>query len=102
MGEYDGDEVVFVFHSAGSDVRESANHPVPIRSLVGFERVRVGAGETSEIHFALDEGVVLGLVNEVGDKVVYPGTHKLSFTNGNMKEPIEFRRTVHSGPTSLK
>eukprot|EP01052_Picozoa_sp_SAG31_P036178 SAG31_NODE_4476_length_3202_cov_3.425717_3_plen_103_part_00 len=33
-GDRDGDEVVLVYHSAGSSIRALAQHPVPIMSLV--------------------------------------------------------------------
>jgi len=92
LGGVTGDEVVQVYHSAGDDVRAAANHPVPLRSLVDFDRVRVDPGKVQIINFRFDLNV-FGLVNEHGDKVVYPGTHKLFFTNGVM-QPIEFQNII--------
>lgn len=44
-GTLAGDEVVMVYHSAGPDVRSRAPHPVPIQSLVGFERYASATAE---------------------------------------------------------
>lgn len=49
-GSRDGDEVLMAFHSAGSDIRSTAakaGHPVPIKSLVGFERISVATGRSA-------------------------------------------------------
>lgn len=87
-GNIIGDEVIQVYHTAGDDVRSKAKHPVPLQSLVGFERIRVEAGDVDIISFDFDLSV-FELVNEKGDKIVYPGTHMLRFTNGVL-EPLEF------------
>jgi beta-glucosidase len=83
-----GDEVVQVYHSVGADISEKVNHPVPIKHLVDFSRVRIAPGDTKSVVFVFDEKVFL-LVNESGDKVVHTGTHKLSVTNG-VQSAIEF------------
>ena len=33
-----------MYHSAGADIRRGATFPVPLTSLVGFERVRLATG----------------------------------------------------------
>lgn len=66
-------------------------HPVPFQSLGGLERVRVNPEMAARIDFECDDSV-FELVNEDGDRVVYAGTHKLLFTNDNMKEPIVFTK----------
>ena len=40
VGTREGDEVVMAFHSAGAGIRTAVagRHPVPIKSLVGFQR----------------------------------------------------------------
>lgn len=96
VGNVLGDEVIQVYHSAGADIRSSANHPVPLKSLVDFQRVRIEPGDVKIIKFEFDTSV-LKLVNEHGDKVLYPGTHKLLFTNGVMK-PLEFESAVSREP----
>ena len=80
-GAVDGDEVVMVFHSVGTEIKQQADHPVPIRALVGFERVRVAAGASVQVHFQLGNPA-LQLVNAQGDKVLYKGEHTLSFSRG--------------------
>lgn len=46
-GRMDADEVVMLFHVPGDDVasRVGNAHPLPRRTLVGFERVAVAAGQ---------------------------------------------------------
>lgn len=77
-----GDEVVMVFHAAGDAVRAAAPHPVPLRRLVGFERVTVAPGGAATAAFALGEDA-LKLVNQAGDRVLYKGEHHLIFSRGN-------------------
>eukprot|EP01116_Phalansterium_solitarium_P015449 TRINITY_DN3413_c0_g2_i1.p2 TRINITY_DN3413_c0_g2~~TRINITY_DN3413_c0_g2_i1.p2 ORF type:complete len:747 (-),score=307.36 TRINITY_DN3413_c0_g2_i1:314-2554(-) len=81
-GSLDGDEVVMVYHSAGPDIRAKVDHPVPFKSLVAFERVRVAAGAAEKLLFSLDSSV-LALTNLDGQRVIYPGTHQLIFSRGN-------------------
>lgn len=81
-GDVDGDEVVMLYHAAGSDVRASANHPVPIRALIDFERVSVPSGGKANVDFVVDQ-TSLELVDENGDPRVYPGKHTLIATRGH-------------------
>jgi hypothetical protein len=70
-----------MYHVVGDDVKAEIGdaHPVFLRALVGFERVRVGAGETQKIKFDVPD---FKIVNEDGDKVLYSGTHSLIFSRG--------------------
>jgi hypothetical protein len=68
---------------------------VPLKSLIGFERATVKPGRFGLIKFRFDQSI-FGVVNENGDKVIYPGTHTLFFTNGVM-EPMKFNKVVPSG-----
>ncbi len=54
---------------------------VPIRALRGFRRVHVSAGETQHLHFTLDARD-LSIVNEAGDRIVFPGSYRLSLGGG--------------------
>jgi hypothetical protein len=83
-GAIDGDEVVMVFHSAGAGIRAriGTTHPVPIRTLVGFERVRVLAGKVTSLRFVLGEEA-LWLVNVTGGRQLYAGAHTLLFSRGH-------------------
>eukprot|EP00045_Choanoeca_perplexa_P015809 m.204769 g.204769 ORF g.204769 m.204769 type:complete len:863 (+) comp17088_c0_seq12:3-2591(+) len=80
-GSMDGDEVVMVYHRAGAAVRKEANHPVPLRSLVAFDRVRVGAGSSVSIDFELTPAMAM-LVNEDGVKTLYSGEHEFIVSRG--------------------
>ncbi len=79
-----GDEVIQVYHSAGQEIRNYANsrgHPVPIKSLVGFERVSLMPGQSEVVSFELGEEA-FQLVNEIGARVAYPGERTLMFSRG--------------------
>jgi beta-D-xylosidase 4 len=90
-GKLAGDEVVQVYHSVDEKIRQRAQHSVPLKRLVDFGRVTVQPGETAKIEFLLND--VFWLVNNNGDKVVYPGTHSLEFTNG-VESPIMFHKKI--------
>jgi len=53
----------------------------PIRALRGFTLVHIGAGETAHVHLALDPRD-LSHVNQVGDRIIAPGTYSLSIGGG--------------------
>jgi hypothetical protein len=80
-GSVAGDEVVMVYHSAGDAVRKEANHPVPLRSLVAFERVRVEAGGSVSFDVSLTPSMTM-LVNEDGVKTLYRGEHEFIVSRG--------------------
>jgi beta-glucosidase len=71
----DGDEVVEVY----------LTYPklpgAPIRALCGFTRVHVRAGEMAHAHVVLNPRD-LSHVNEVGDRIIAPGSYKLSVGGG--------------------
>ena len=77
-----GDEVVQVYHSAGDAIRHAANHPVPLRSLVEFDRVSLPAGASTTIDFTLPESA-FSLVMADGNSTVYPGQRDIIFSRGN-------------------
>ena len=83
-GSMDGDEVVMVYHSAGEDVRSKIGvaHPVPTRSLIGFERVHVPAGKSVDLKFQVRETALM-LVNATGGRQLYEGSHRLVFSRGH-------------------
>jgi len=82
VGGVTGDEVVQVYHSVSAEIKAACQHPVPIKKLVGFERVTLQPNEEVPVMFDImpDD---LFLVNATGDKVLYPGTHLLTFSRGN-------------------
>jgi len=81
-GTRDGDEVILVYHAAGQQIRKSVPHPVPIKALVDFERVRVSAGKSATVEFILFDRS-FALVNENGVRTMYPGLHYVIFSRGH-------------------
>ena len=87
-GAVAGDAVVMLFHRPGDDVREAVGgkHPVPLKTLIGFDRVALGPGAsatltlTGQRYESLDES--LKLVDENGVRTQYPGTHYLDYFDG--------------------
>lgn len=73
-----GDEVAELY--VAKDDSPPARHP---RSLKGFERVHLGAGETRHVTFALSPRD-LSLVGEGGEHGVYPGGYE-AFVGGSQK-----------------
>ena len=54
-GAREGDEVVQVYASAGDAIRKEVElkHPVPIKKVVGFDRVRLEKGESAPLSFTV-------------------------------------------------
>ena len=79
-----GDEVLMAFHrpSAETVARVGGAHALPLRALVGFERVAVAAGAVVPVAFALPADEALGFVDENGATVVYPGLHFIDVSDG--------------------
>jgi len=53
----------------------------PIRALCGFSRLHIRAGETAHVHITVNPRD-LSYVNESGDRVIAPGSYKLSIGGG--------------------
>merc|ERR1712000_378579 len=81
VGERSGDEVVMVFHSP-VQVDVPAGLPLPKRRLLWFERLVIPSG-ASQVVTCVVSAAELGLVNFVGDTVVYPGAHILEVDRGH-------------------
>ncbi len=83
-GSLAGDEVLMVYHRVGQAIRTaaSANHPVPIKQLVEFQRFNaVPPGGTQMLAISMDPEV-LALTTHDGSRKVYPGEHELHFSTG--------------------
>jgi len=87
VGQYDGDEVVQVYHSVGDDIRRKIPYSVPMRSLVEFERVTIPVGKTVTVKFRLFDTSLM-VVNEVGLPELYPGVHNYIFSRGTGDEIV--------------
>ncbi len=70
-GDRAGDEVVQLYLT---DLEASCR--VPIRSLVGFQRVSLNPGESQQVSFTIDSEQ-LKLVNEDGKRVLEPGEFRV-------------------------
>jgi beta-glucosidase len=71
-GSMNGDEVVQLYVT---DVNASA--PVPIRSLQGFQRVFLKAGEETSVSFSLSPRQ-LSLIDATAKRVLEPGVFEVS------------------------
>jgi beta-glucosidase len=71
-GKRDGEEVVQLYVT---DLEASA--PVPIRSLQGFQRVQLKAGEKKTVSFTLSPRQI-SLIDAESRRVVEPGSFELS------------------------
>ena len=86
LSELDGDEVLMVYHTVSNDIRKQVKHPVPLRALVGFDRLSVGAHSSKEAtSFEIGENQ-LGLVDEHGDLQLIAGVHTVCISNGNTNQ----------------
>jgi beta-glucosidase len=72
VGEMDGDEVVQLYLT---DVAASA--PVPIRTLVGFDRISLRPGEKRTVTFTITPRQ-MSLINDNDKRVIEPGEFSIS------------------------
>lgn len=79
-----GDQVLTVYHRASADViaRVAGAHPVPLSTLVAFERVTVPAGATVGVAVRVPAARALALTDASGASVLYPGLHWLDVWDG--------------------
>eukprot|EP01060_Flectonema_neradi_P016783 TRINITY_DN2341_c1_g1_i1.p1 TRINITY_DN2341_c1_g1~~TRINITY_DN2341_c1_g1_i1.p1 ORF type:complete len:848 (+),score=204.59 TRINITY_DN2341_c1_g1_i1:39-2582(+) len=80
-GKYDGEEVVQVYHSVGSDIRSKLSYAVPKRSLINFERVAAPVGGSASTSFAVSLSDFL-VVDQSGAKTQFHGTHNIIISRG--------------------
>jgi beta-glucosidase len=71
-GKAEGDEVVQVYIS-----HKNASVPVPIRSLVAFRRVHLGAGEKRTLEFKISSRQ-LSVITDKGNRRVEPGSFEIT------------------------
>jgi beta-glucosidase-like glycosyl hydrolase len=72
IGEFDGDEILLVYHRTGTDIK--ASYPLPRKVLVDFQRISVAPGKTEMVDFVLEKEDLAVTTGE-GDRVVLAGTH---------------------------
>ncbi len=75
-GTMPGDEVVQVYLTD-----DESTYPVPLRTLVGFDRVHLGAGESRRVGFTIGRRQ-LAAYDDEGNAVVEPGSFTVSVGGG--------------------
>ena len=78
-GERDGEEVVQVYVKALDDPG------APIKSLKGFSRVKIAAGQTAQVKVALDKGAFEFYDASIDELSIKPGRYQLLY-GGSSKE----------------
>jgi len=68
----DGDAVLLLYHIPSSEYRSEVSYPVPLSSLIAFDRMHLARGESKNIRFSISV-TELGLTNADGVKHVYEG-----------------------------
>ncbi len=73
-----------VYDALSAEVRSAVGgkFPVPIKRLVGFDRVTLAPGASRTISITLAPGA-LDLTTADGTKQSFPGPHNLVFSRGN-------------------
>jgi len=69
--------------------KKNCDHPVPIRALVNFERIKIFQYQFKNINFIITSDS-LSLTNNNGQKVIYPGVHYFDITDGVMISTINY------------
>lgn len=78
-GRRDGEEVVQVYVKALDDPG------APIKSLKGFARVKIAAGQTAQVKVALDKGAFEFYDASIDELSIKPGRYQLLY-GGSSKE----------------
>jgi len=93
-GKMDGEEVILAYTKPSADLRKrlERTHPVPLKSLAAFERVRVAAGQVETVDIAVPKSA-FGLVNNGGERVFWTDdTHVVEFSDSSSSQ-IEVKLT---------
>jgi len=93
-GQRAGDEVLQVYHRVSDSLRSSLSHPVPLRRLVDFERLRLPEGAEGAFSFSLPMRS-FSLTNAAGDYELYPGTHQIVFSRGEAQSILDIEIRQH-------
>lgn len=98
-GKRAGAEVLQLYAAPSAALRAQlvAKHPVPTKQLVGFERVRLAPGGSTQVAFSVP-AKRLGLTNADGDYMLYTGAYIMSFSTGATASNPD--QTVHVNVTT--
>ena len=78
-----------LFHRPGADVRAKAGRPLPLKRLVGFERVSLAQGASASVSFTVSKDT-FALATETGTHSVSSGKHQLIFSCGQPGDEAVF------------
>lgn len=93
-----GDEVVMVYHNVSAAIRKAANHPVPLKRLIDFDRKTIQPGKSATYTFALN-AKSFELTTNNGTAATYAGEHTLIMSRGH---GAEVTMTVDISAPSLR
>jgi beta-glucosidase len=91
-GNVDGDEVVMMFARPTAAVRAKADHVLPLKRLVGFDRLRLARGASGSVTLPFDHATFASS-NSTGGTTLHSGVHELVLWRGNGAEQV-FQVTV--------
>jgi len=94
IGSREGDEIVLMYHRVSDAIKQSVDHPVPLRALVDFTRIGpIPAGGSQNTPDFIIDNTKLALTTNDGSKKVYSGDHYFDFTDG-VGETVTITYTV--------
>ena len=93
IGTRAGDEVIMVFQRPMANVRAKADHALPLKRLIDFDRMGpIAPGASATVGFTVSPTTDLQFATAAGGMTLYGGTHELVFWRGSGAEvafPIE-------------
>jgi hypothetical protein len=93
-----GDEIIQLYHIPPAGLK--VDHPLPIKRLIGFERVHLPAAKKVEQVFKLTLED-LRLTDKAGGQSLYPGDHTLEIWLGHAA-PVNLTATVSFATTEAE
>ena len=94
-GTVSGDEVVQLYVSA-----KNPNPKGPVRSLKGFKRVHLNAGEKQTVNFVLPSSAFI-TVNDKNERIILPGKYEISIGGGQPVKTKHQTSAVITGDIDL-
>mmetsp|Transcript_42584 Transcript_42584/g.54751 ORF Transcript_42584/g.54751 Transcript_42584/m.54751 type:complete len:86 (-) Transcript_42584:52-309(-) len=84
-----------VYHNVSSEIRSEANHPIPLKALVDFDRYsNINIQELITISYVFNQSI-FNVIDENGQDKLYNGVHTLIFTNG-VSETVELSYDIQN------
>ena len=99
--EYDGDEVIMIYHQVSKDIKSKVDHPVPLKNLVNFDRIFIQHGKTQFIEISVAKSK-LALTTDKGDKALYSGVHYFIVTDGLSSQTLKVALNIEGGKSIIK